>query len=206
MIQFQRSWARAWNGCGAQGDGGELASALLARYAEPHRRYHTLQHLSECLAQFELVQSLPPHPAEAELALWFHDAIYDVRRQDNEKLSAEWARHSLAGAGASSETVQRVSDLVMATRHSGGAPVAMDAQVVVDVDLSILGAPPERFAQYEDQIREEYAHVPIWTFRWKRAEILRAFLDRPRIYSTPHFFEHYEAPARENLERAIGGT
>lgn len=202
MTVFEQSWARAWHGCGAQGDGAAVRDALLRRYAEPHRHYHTLQHLSECLALFEPVSALPPHPAEVEIALWFHDAIYDVKRQDNEQLSGEWARNALASAGVAADSAQRVFDLVLATRHSA-APGVLDALVLVDVDLAILGTPPERFAQYEAQIRAEYAHVPIWTFRWKRAEILRSMLARPRIFNTPHFHGMFEKQARSNLLDSI---
>jgi predicted metal-dependent HD superfamily phosphohydrolase len=90
----------------------------------------------------------------------------------------------------------------MATRHTV-APANLDARLVVDIDLSILGAPHARFEQYERQIREEYASVPNWLFKRKRRAILRSFLERPRIYSTPHFFDALEARARVNLERAI---
>ena len=62
-----------------------LCDALLARYSEPHRRYHTLQHLAECFAAFDEIADLAQHPADVELALWFHDAIYDTRRSDNEQ-------------------------------------------------------------------------------------------------------------------------
>lgn len=200
---FQQSWVRAWRGCGARDDGLDVMRSVLARYGEAHRHYHTKQHLAECLDAFEGARGLPPHPADVEMAIWFHDAIYDARRHDNEQLSAEWARHALLTAGAPVDVAQRVHDLVVATKHAG-VPVALDGQVLVDVDLAILGAPPPRFVQYESQVRAEYAHVPIWTFRWKRAEILRGFLARSRIYNTPYFHEQLEERARQNLVRAIG--
>lgn len=202
-MDFPRSWERAWRGCGARGDGADVMASVLARYREPHRHYHTRQHLAECIDAFEGARDLPPHPADVEMALWFHDAIYDVRRHDNEHLSAEWARHALLTGGVRTDTAQRVHDLVMATRHAG-VPVALDAQVLVDIDLSILGAAPKRFAQYEAQIRAEYAHVPIWTFRWKRAEVLRGMLARTCIYTTPRFHDRFEAQARRNLLCTIG--
>jgi predicted metal-dependent HD superfamily phosphohydrolase len=200
---FQQSWLRAWRGCGARDDGLDTMRTVLARWSEPHRHYHTRQHLAECLDAFGGARNLPPHPADVEMALWFHDAIHDARRNDNEQLSAEWARLALINAGVGPEVAQRVHDLVLATRHTGGVPVALDAQVLLDIDLAILGAPPPRYAQYEAQVRAEYAHLPIWTFRWKRAEILRGFLQRTRIYNTPYFHDELEAQARENLERSL---
>lgn len=202
---WQTSWQRAWAGVGAQGAGGELCAQVLARYAEPHRHYHTQQHLGECLAAFERVRDLAAHPGEVELALWFHDAIYEVTRHDNEEQSAHWALRELQAAGAMEDATQRVYQLVMATRHTA-APSAGDEQLLVDIDLSILGAAPARFAQYEAQIREEYAFVPRWLFRRKRKAILQTFLDRPRIYSTDTFHAQLEQAARANLAAAIGGT
>ena len=78
-----------------------------------------------------------------------------------------------------------------------------DAKLLVDVDLSILGAPPARFDEYEWQVREEYSWMPDWMFRHKRREILEAFLARPRVFNTEHFFTSYEVQARANLERSI---
>lgn len=202
-FDLQASWQRAWRGIGATGDGRAPFEQLLARYGEAHRRYHTIQHLSECLAAFEQGSSLAIHPAEIEVALWFHDAIYDVKRSDNEERSARWAESELEAAGVPREIAQRVSSLVLVTKHTA-VPTLPDEQVLVDIDLGILGASEQRFAEYERQIRDEYAFVPGFFFRRKRRVILRSFLDRPRIYSTAHFHGALEQAARSNLRRAVG--
>jgi len=205
MNALLSSWQRAWAGIGAAGEGkGEaLFAQLTAAYAEPQRHYHTLQHLGECLALFDDARTLAAHPAEVELALWFHDAIYDIKGHDNEQRSADWARDALRDAGAPTDAAQRVHDLVMATRHTA-VPSGRDEQLLVDIDLSILGAARARFDEYEQQIRKEYAYVPGFLFRRKRREILKGFLDRPAIYSTPHFHDALEARARDNLRRVTG--
>ena len=197
-----RSWQRCAGALAPQAIASSVFDELVARYSEPHRKYHTLQHLAECLAHFEAVRHLAEQPGEVEIALWFHDGIYDTQRHDNERQSADWARAVLEGHGAPPASVQRVDDLIMATCHSA-LPVSPDAKLLVDVDLSILGALPPRFAEYEEQIRQEYAFVPGEIFRRKRGEILRAFLGRPFIYSTPHFQAALEARARDNLRLAI---
>ena len=107
---------------------------------------------------------------------------------------AEVAQARVAGSA------QRVHDLVMATRHTA-VPSGQDDRLLVDIDLSILGAERARFDEYEQQIRREYAYVPGFLFRRKRREILTGFLDRPAIYSTPHFHDRLEARARDNLRR-----
>lgn len=203
MQKLRASWLRAWQGLGAAGDGEALMTALLARYAEPQRHYHTQQHLAEVLRQFSVVQSLAGQPAEVEMALWFHDAVYDVHGHDNEFQSAQWAQAALLQAGVAEDAAARVHALVMATRHTA-QPQGSDAQLLVDLDLSILGADAQRFAEYEHQIRGEYSFVPQALFNEKRRAILLSFLDRARIYSTAYFHDLLEARARDNLRLACG--
>lgn len=155
MLTIAR-WREMWKALGAANSDPKLHGELVACYSEPHRKYHTPQHLEECFEEFDEVRALAEHPAEIELALWFHDAIYNVNRHDNEKKSADWARASALAAGTPAEACNRVHALVMATRHKA-VPRGTDAELLVDVDLSILGAAPERFDQYEKQVREEYA-------------------------------------------------
>jgi predicted metal-dependent HD superfamily phosphohydrolase len=201
MSPLDISWNTAWKALALEPPPG-LVEALRRRYDEPHRKYHTLQHLGECLALAGRDGLLAEQPAEVVIALWFHDAVYDVHRHDNEAASAAWAREALLEAGVRAERVERVQALVMATRHDA-EPAPGDARLVVDIDLAILGAERERFDEYELQIREEYAHVPPEIFRAKRGEILQSFLDRPAIFGTPTYRERFEAKARENLARAI---
>ncbi|WAC75025.1 N-methyl-D-aspartate receptor NMDAR2C subunit [Roseateles sp. SL47] len=199
---FERSWARTWLALTGRQDEARR-DELLARYAEPQRKYHSTQHLSECLQLCEEFGSLAQHPAEVEAALWFHDAIYEVKGAGNEERSADWAFDALQTAGASPASAALVRDLVLVTRHSA-VPAGTDEQLVVDIDLSILGADRARFDEYEQQIREEYAYVPGIIFRHKRRQILQSFLDRADLYSLPPLKARLEARARENLRRVIG--
>jgi predicted metal-dependent HD superfamily phosphohydrolase len=195
-------WADAWRDLRLPLPAPEVPAVLLARWAEPHRRYHTPQHLHECLALFERDRALAEHPGEVAIALWFHDAVYDTARHDNEAASADWASRVLLQAGAAPDVAARVHALVMATRHSE-VPATADAKLLVDIDLAILGAEPVRFAEYERQIRGEYGFVPEAVFRDRRAAILRGFLARPSLFATPAYVDRFDAPARANLARAI---
>lgn len=199
MISLEASWSRAWRNLQLQPPT-ELFSRLVAAYGESHRRYHTEQHLSECLGHFSEALDCATQPGEVEIALWFHDAIYDLRGKDNEERSADWAGRALEQAGADDALRRRVRALIMATRHEA-LPCGKDEQLLVDVDLAILGAAPERFEEYGRQVRAEYSWVPGFIYRSKRKEILRSFLARESIYSTDHFKARYEAQARANLAR-----
>lgn len=198
----ERSWRRAWAALGLPAPQGVMM-LLLDAYAEPQRHYHSPQHLHECLSHVESALALAQRPGEVELALWFHDAVYDPKGKDNEQRSADWACEVLSVAGAKVEVQQRVRALIMATCHNA-VPVDSDAQLLVDIDLAILGADPARFAEYDQQVRAEYRWVPGWIYRRKRKEVLAAFLQRPAIYSTEWFRERFEALARENLLQATG--
>jgi predicted metal-dependent HD superfamily phosphohydrolase len=194
-------WTATWETLGAPPPAG-VYEELLARHAEPERHYHTARHLDECFAALTAVRQDAEHPVEVELALWFHDAIYDPQRHDNEERSAAWARSVLAQAGVAASVVERVAALIMATRHDA-TPVGADASVLVDVDLSILGAPSARFDEYERDVRREYAWVPEIVFRRRRREILERLLARPQLFSTPRMRELHEHAARANLARSL---
>lgn len=198
---WDRAWDEAWTALGATPDP-TLREQLLAAYAEPQRQYHTLQHLGECLAWWVRERGQAEHPAEVLLALWFHDAIYDVHAHDNEARSAEWAHDALCSTGVAPEVADRVHSLVMATRHDA-LPEGRDAELLIDIDLAILGAAPARFDDYERQVQAEYSFVPEDVRRPRRRAILQRFLDRPAIYATPSMHARLEASARRNLARSI---
>jgi predicted metal-dependent HD superfamily phosphohydrolase len=195
-------WRAAWRALGVEAPDDALFRQVMDRHAEVHRAYHTAEHLDDCLARLDLLRGEAEHPAEVELAIWFHDAIYDPGSPDNERRSAEWAREACLGAGVPRAVTARIESLVLATRHDA-PPTTTDGRVIADADLGILGAAPDRFDRYEQQVRQEYARVPAPRFRRERRRILEGFLARPRIYLTEAGLRQLEAPARENLRRAI---
>jgi predicted metal-dependent HD superfamily phosphohydrolase len=199
---LQSSWKRCWGSLNVQGDGLALMQRLISAYEEPQRKYHTIQHLSECLELFGQNIDLASEPAEVEIALWFHDAIYNPRASDNEAKSAEWAAAELRKAGASAERIERVRQHILATRHAV-LPQGGDQALLIDIDLSILGASRPRFEEYEKQVRAEYAWVPGFLFRHKRRSVLAEFLERDPIYNTPRLREALEIRARENLAYSL---
>lgn len=199
---LRANWNAAWHALGVTAPDEALCAELQRRYAEPQRHYHTMQHLGECLAWFEREQALAEHPTEVALALWFHDAVYDVHAHDNEARSADWARQALLAAGVDAQAAERVHALVMATRHDA-VPEGRDAELLIDIDLSILGAARERFDEYERQVHAEYGFVPEEVRLPRRRAILQRFLDRKAIYATPRMHAQLEAQARINLQRSI---
>ena len=197
----KEAWDRLWNAVELRGDSHRWFDELSRRYSEPHRRYHNIQHLEECLSEFEPVAAQAKHPVALELAICFHDAVYDPRRNDNEEQSAALGVKCLEESAF--EQKQLVSDLILATK-THDANNLPDAPLLLDIDLSILGKPVARFAEYEAAIRDEYSFVPFPVYAEKPAAILRNFLSRPQIFVTPSFFERFESSARTNLAYSIG--
>lgn len=196
------AWARVWAELGVVRVSRETYEELIRHYCEPHRAYHNLQHLKECLQVRRFGNAACQAPAEIDLALWFHDAIYDPLRSDNELRSAQWLDHVARDSGLGDETRHRLYNLIRVTRHDG-APASADEAVLVDTDLAILGASFERFEEYDQQIRREYQFVPLPVYRQKRRQVLEGFLARERIYTTAAYFDAFEQQARANLARAI---
>ncbi|MPY67409.1 phosphohydrolase [Deinococcus sp. SDU3-2] len=167
-------------------------------YAEPERAYHTAGHVEAVLDALASRGALTPTLA---LAAWGHDLIYDPRAGDNEARSAALFGEWLTAEGADASLIREVRALILATRHTD-PPSTREEGVLVDADLSILGADPATFAAYDRAIRQEYSFVPEEAYRTGRAQVLRGFLDRERIYTTPEFAE-LDAQARTNLRQAL---
>jgi predicted metal-dependent HD superfamily phosphohydrolase len=194
-------WRESWEALGAIGTAAEL-EAVLAAWSEPQRHYHDPRHLHECLTRWQAWKSQARHPGEVALALWYHDVVYRPQAGDNEQRSAEWAARAMREAGLDSECVDRVHALIMATRHDAPAQT-LDEQLLVDIDLAVLGAEPSRFDEYDRDVRAEYAWVPEALYRSKRREVLQGFAQRERIYQTQAAFDELEGQARANLAAAV---
>ena len=186
------------------GHAAEVGTDLVRCYEERHRHYHTLTHIEECLGEAASVPLDEPSRARLCLAIWFHDAVYAIGCTDNEVQSAELFRRSAPGLPAG--LVEDVALLILATQRHEVTPQNDSPllRLFLDIDLAILGAPAERFARYDREIRQEYASIPLLFYAPKRKKALRRFLDRPPIYSTELFRDRYEASARANLLRVLG--
>ena len=175
---------------------------IAAAYAEPARHYHGPAHIEALLNLSVQHRAHLRAPAAIDLAIFFHDAIYDARRSDNEVLSAALAQDHLARLGVPMAVADRVASLIDMTRHGAvePAPGDTDAHHFLDFDLSTLGAAPPLYDAYAAAIRREYAHVPPGDYRLGRARVLQGFLAQPRIYRVPALRGHWEDAARAKTD------
>ena len=177
----------------------ELQARLAAMYSAPQRHYHAFAHVEALLRWLAHWQRLAREPRLIAAAIWFHDAIYDTHRDDNEAHSAELARTEMAAIGCAPEAIERVAALVLATQHHQAEASDTDAWLFLDLDLSVLAQSSMHYAAYCAGVRAEYAWVAEARFRTGRVAVLRSFLDRDAIYRTPELHAAWEAAARANL-------
>jgi predicted metal-dependent HD superfamily phosphohydrolase len=182
-----------------------LGDELVARWAEPHRRYHTLDHLVRVLDGVDEFGQYADDVAAVRYAAWFHDAVYDggAASADNEELSARLAEVELPPLGVPDERITEVARLVRLTKGHAVADGDRNGAVLCDADLAILGSRPDAYAAYTHAIRQEYAEIPDELFRPGRAAVLRGLLELPALFRTPVAVDRYEARARANLSAEI---
>lgn len=177
---------------------------LKRRYAEPHRHYHTWQHVESvvcCLLRPEFSELLSSNRQALILAAFYHDAVYDATRNDNEERSAILARQKLASI-VDVQVLGTCESYIRATKAhalSGDPCLAL----LLDADLAILGSDWSEYAKYSSAIRREYAHVPDEAFRSARADVLRALLCKEPLYQVELLREELEERARTNMGREL---
>jgi predicted metal-dependent HD superfamily phosphohydrolase len=180
-----------------------LAAELEARWAEPHRRYHTTTHLRAVLGAIEPLAHLAGDAGAVRLAAWFHDAVYDGRPGWDEERSAQLAQARLPACGVAPERVDEVVRLVRVTADHSYEAGDTDAAVLCDADLAVLGGTPEDYAAYARAVRAEYRHVPDDLFRAGRSAVLRRLLANDRLYGTALARDLWDRRARENMAREL---
>ena len=194
-------WGRV---AGTGPDAARAGAALLGRWREPHRRYHTVAHLAAMLGRLDQLGADGEEVNDAvELAAWWHDAIYDVQRTDNETRSAELANAVLASLALPAATTAEVARLVVLTAGHRAAVGDRAGAALCDADLAVLGSPLPAYRAYASAVRWEYSDLDDDAFRRGRIAVLADLLDRSHLYATPAGRRWWEAAARANIGREL---
>jgi len=181
-----------------------IHAELVTRYSEPHRHYHTCEHIGHCLNQLELASADIDNPAAVGMALWFHDVIYNPRATDNEQQSADLFMRRV-GNHADQQFSEIVYEAILITKHQA-MPKTLTEQFVVDIDLSSFGLAEPTFDKNSRDIRAEYAHVPDAEFFPAHLKFIESLFARPTLYFTDFFRTRYEAIARANFQRLLANA
>ncbi len=193
---------KALEGRNASGSEIEFWDMLKSPYYETGRFYHNMDHINSMLCEVEDIKRFLIDPEAVELAIWFHDRVYDTKALDNELKSADEGFEIMKKFGLSEFFCKYIHHFVLVTDHKT-VPLNTDEKYIADIDLAILGKDTEEFDEYEKNIRKEYSWVPEETYRIERKKVLQYFLKREYIYHTEYFMGKYETKARENLKRSI---
>jgi len=177
-----------------------IVGKLKPMYFEKGRFYHNWQHIEECMDHLKDVKGLVKNYDALEMAILFHDAIYDTHATNNEEKSAKLAQEILNGK-YSEKFVEEVSNLILATKHNGNLHT-QDEEFMVDIDLAILGSNRERYEEYASQIKKEYSWVPEDVYNRERPRVLGQ-LSEGGIYITDFFRNKYEESAKRNISWEI---
>jgi predicted metal-dependent HD superfamily phosphohydrolase len=202
QIDVKDRFQKYWMLCGAKTDAENQYLYLKKRYSESNRYYHNLDHIQNCLNNLDDFCGDSKKIPEIEFALWYHDIVYNPAEHDNEEKSAAIAAQICRDSGLIIPFCKTVEELILITKHDN-KPANQFQQIMVDIDLCILGSDPVFFDIYEKNIRKEYSLVNNYDFFAGRKIILERFLKRDRIYYTDYFSNKYEKIARSNLHRAI---
>lgn len=174
---------------------------LIQHYSSPKRYYHNLAHIEALLKLTELHKQLLKAPDTIRFAVWFHDAIYNASKNNNEEKSAALAEEHLTEMEVEQNVISDCCKMIIATKtHELPSDMdTFDARFLLDIDLSILATPQEVYLQYTKQIRKEYSIYPDFMYNKGRKKVLKHFLDAERIFKTDLFFDLNEKKARNNL-------
>lgn len=175
---------------------------LHCAYTEPQRHYHTMQHIVECLKLFYEIKDQLKDPIAVEWGIWFHDVVYDSQASNNEEKSAELICSNGQGVLKHTE-LEKVSRWIVATKQHQPTK-EHDLKYLLDIDLAILASSTQRFAEYQQQIQQEYSWVNPEIYHVKRAEILMQFYQQQPLFQTVYFHKKFEDVAKNNLGQFLG--
>ena len=184
----------------------KLFVEVVNRYTGPDRAYHNLEHINQFLQELEKYRDKINHLKALQLAAIFHDAVYVPSNQDkvqsNEQQSADLTENYLEKLGLPADIIQEVMSLILATKYHQTIRDNPDSSIFMDIDMLILGAPPDVYDHYVQAIRQEYAFLPDDVFNLHRKKLLQSLLQR-KIYLAPEMYNQYEEQARQNIEREL---
>lgn len=199
---MKQDWLAVWNKYGEETRGLSIFEKLWGEYNSEDRAYHNIQHIAALLKQMESCKAQIEDTDSFFFAIWFHDIVYKVLRDNNEELSALEACEFLKETNYPEDRIEKVARWIRATgRHDGGDD--KDLILFLDADLSILGAAPEDYANYSAQVRKEYTVAPDIYYNAGRIKVLQHFLHKDRIFASDFFSERYEAQANINVKEEL---
>lgn len=203
LDRLNQKWQQCWIDRSQQQEIDQIFQLLINAYTKPDRHYHNLNHIAQVLTTIERFGDRLQNPIAVNLAVWFHDFVYDPQASDNEFQSAKLAQELLINIGVPLATIDRTQQLILATQGHQVDISDRDKCIFLDADLAILGTDLAQYQVYQRSIRREYSWVSDPAYQAGRSQVLKDFLHRERIYYTDLLFDQLESIARFNIEQEI---
>lgn len=152
---------------------------VLKRYNEPHRHYHTINHIHEMLLILQNENDLA-----LNLAVIFHDIIYDPKMSDNEEKSAELFKELWKGDKKLSD---EVCQIILETKtHNYTTP---NSRKLLEADLGIFMQTTDKIIEYDKQIFKEYQFVDYKKYREARLDVLTKLKELAYTRFNKHLYD-----------------
>jgi predicted metal-dependent HD superfamily phosphohydrolase len=180
----------------------ELWAEITKAYTHKKRHYHTLTHLENMIEELDQYRPRITDWDTTLFAVFYHDIVYNVLKQNNEEKSAMLAVNRMTSLAVPAEKIEKCKAMILATK-AHQITNNPDTDLFTDADLAILGQPWNTYENYTRQIRAEYAIYPDIMYKPGRKKVLAHFLAMKRIYKTEQFYAQFERAARENMEREL---
>jgi len=178
----------------------DLWQEITLKYNEPHRQYHTLSHLKYLFKNLQPLKHQIEDWNSTLFSIFYHDIIYDIRSDKNEKESAIFAKKELQILKVDKVTVMKVINIIKATEHHNSNKNNKDTTLFLDADLAILGVHEEIYQEYIHAIRQEYSIYEDEVYYEGRKKVLEHFISRRKIYNSDFFYNNFEKKAKNNLK------
>lgn len=153
-----------------------IAAPVLQNYRQPHRHYHTLNHIVDVLGYIDQQGELENDVLF--LTAVFHDVVYQPKANDNEQQSADYFKQVYNGG---SDMAQQVIQIILDTQHHKASNSL--SQLFQQADLAIFDKPFDALLAYEHQIFKEFEFVDWKTYQTERVKVLEQFNTNGRLNS-----------------------
>lgn len=181
-------------------------------YGEEVRYYHNQNHIMDLLILHNLcvenTKMSKLEDAQVEVAIWFHDIIYQPKQIDNETRSAILF-YSLSPDFKDYDISDAIGATITHSTHFEVSTVKLPnwSKYMLDLDLAGLGSGESQFQSNTLRIRLENSHVNNKIFYKNRIGFLERLLNRGRpIYYNPYnlnYFKDLEVQAHINITKEL---
>ena len=202
------------------------------KYTETHRFYHDVSHINNMcsLLMMSDVRDDIKRNTALQLAILFHDVIYDPKSSENEENSVRFMFSlidllGMSGIGTGGdicdpEVLEQAAFMILSTKkhvltkdedaegiYDDYPDLKELTSIFLDLDLSVFN--PDRYESgyvmddYEDRIRKEYRFVPDEEYYPARIKILQSFANREKIYFSDIFGSEANNNAKASLKYLI---